>query len=155
MFRLILISGCVGLIALATGCSDSSSADAHAIQARSEEWSKAAVAKDAAKFASFYADDATMMLPNEPVFKGMDAIKNVLTPSMQDPNFALSFTAQKIEVSGVLGYLQGTLSHTTTARDGKPFVDKGKFVTVWKKQADGSWKIIVDISNSDLPPGGE
>ena len=94
------------------------------------------------------------MIPNEPVFRGMDNIKAVLTPMMQDPNFALSFKAEKIEVSGILAYTQGTYSQTSTARDGKPFVDTGKFLTVWKKQADGSWKAIEDILNSDLPPGG-
>ena len=95
------------------------------------------------------------MFPNEPAFKGMDAIKQVLAPMMQDPSFALSFKADKIEVSGGLAYSQGSLSLTTTARDGKPFTDTGKFVTVWKKQDDGSWKVLENIFNSDLPPGGK
>jgi len=94
------------------------------------------------------------MFPHEPVFRGMDSIKAVLTPMMQDPNFALSFTTGKVEVSGVLAYTQGTVSLKTTARDGKPFTDTGKYLTVWKKQPDGSWKVIEDIFNSDLPPAG-
>lgn len=154
MFRFVLLAGCGGLLAVAAGCSDTGAADAQAIKAKSEDWIKAAAAKDAAKFASVYADDATIMFANEPAFKGIDAIKNVMTPSMQDPNYALSFKMDRIEVSGILAYVQGTLSHTTTGRDGKPFVDTGKFLTIWKKQADGSWKIVADISNSDLPPGG-
>jgi len=32
--------------------------------------------------------------------------------------------------------------------------DKGKYVTVWKKQGDGSWKIYGDIGTPDLPPKG-
>jgi uncharacterized protein (TIGR02246 family) len=153
--RFCLLIGCVGLLAIATGCSqDTSAADAQAVKAKNDAWSKDAASKDAAKFATYYADDATVMIPNEPVFRGMDNIKAVLTPMMQDPNFALSFKAEKIEVSGILAYTQGTYSQTSTARDGKPFVDTGKFLTVWKKQADGSWKAIEDILNSDLPPGG-
>ena len=69
------------------------------------------------------------MFANEPAFKGMDAIKNVMTPSMQDPNYALSLKMDRIEVSGILAYVQGTLSHVTIRRDGKPFVDTGKFLT--------------------------
>ena len=153
MLRFFLLTGCVGLLALTSGCSqDTSAADAQAIKAKSEEWSKVGAAKDAAKFATFYADDATVMIPGEPIFRGMDSIKQVLTPMMQDPNFAMSFTTDKVEVSGSLGYSQGASSITTTARNGKPFVDKGKYLTVWKKQADGSWKAIEDIFNSDLPP---
>jgi len=34
----------------------------------------------------------------------------------------------------------------------KQIDDRGKFVVVWKKQADGAWKIVADIWNSDMPP---
>ena len=114
MFRFLLLTGCVGLLAFATGCSkDTSAADAQTIKTGSDDWSKACAAKDALKCASYYADDATVMFPNEPAFKGMDAIKQVLAPMMQDPSFALSFKADKIEVSGGLAYSQGSLSLTT------------------------------------------
>jgi ketosteroid isomerase-like protein len=152
--RIGLLMGCVGLLAVLAGCSGSDAGDAQAVKARSEAWNKDAASKNAAKFAEYYADDATVMIPNEPIFRGMDNIKAVLTPMMQDPNFALSFTASKIEASGILVYSEGTYSRTNTGRDGKPFVDTGKYLTVWKKQADGTWKAIEDIYNSDLPPGG-
>jgi ketosteroid isomerase-like protein len=153
--RFCLLMGCLGMLAIAAGCSQgNSTADAQAVKARNEAWSKDAASKDAAKFGTYYADDATVMMPNEPVFRGADSIKAVLVPTMQDPNFALSFKAEKIEASGILAYVQGTYSRTTTARDGKPFVDTGKSLSVWRKQADGSWKVIEDIFNSDLPPGG-
>ena len=156
MLRFLFLAGCAGLMALTTGCggSSSSAADAKIIQANSEKWSKAGGAKDAATFGSFYADDAVVMMPNEPIFKGMENIKNVLQPMMQDPNFALTFTTDKVEVSGILAYSQGTLSHTSTGRDGKPLTDTCKYVAVWKKQPDGSWKAIEHIFNSDLPPAG-
>lgn len=155
MLRLILLTACAGLLAFTTACSGgSSAADAKAIQTRSEQWSKAGSVKDLPSFVTFFADDGTVMIPNEPAFRGMDNIKAVFTPMMQDPNFALSFTTDKVEVSGILGYTQGTYALTNTGRDGKPLHDKGKYLTVWKKQADGSWKAIEDIFNSDLPPAG-
>lgn len=154
MLRAILIGVGAGLLALAAGCSNDSSGDAKTIKARSELWSKAGSVKDSASFATFYAGDATVMLPNEPAIHGMDSIKAVLTPMMQDPNFSLSFTTDKVEVSGILAYTQGTVSLRTTGRDGKPSSDTGKYLTVWKKQSDGSWKAIEDIFNSDLPLTG-
>lgn len=153
MLRFMLLAGCAGVLVFSTGCaSDTSAKDAQTIKSLSDDWSKAGAAKDPVKFGSFYADDAVVMFPNEPAFKGMADIKNVLGPMMSDPNFALSFGTDKVEVSGSLGYSQGTLSLTTTARTGKPFTDKGKYLTVWRKQADGSWKAIEDIFNSDAPP---
>jgi uncharacterized protein (TIGR02246 family) len=154
MCRAIFVMASAGLLVLTAGCSSGSGSDAKAIQAKSELWSKAGSAKDSASFATFYADDATVMFPNEPAFKGLDAIKAVLTPMMQDPNFALSFTTDKVEVSGILAYTQGAVSLRTTGRDGKPFNDTGKYLTVWKKQPDGSWRAIEDIFNSDLPATG-
>jgi ketosteroid isomerase-like protein len=138
-----------------TGCGGSSSADAKVIQARSELWSKAASVKDLPSFVGFYAADATVMLPNEPAIQGTDAIRAVIAPMMQDPNFALSFTPAKVEVSGILGYTEGAISLRTTGRDSKPLSDNGKYLRVWKKQPDGSWKAIEDIFNSDLPAPGK
>jgi ketosteroid isomerase-like protein len=37
---------------------------------------------------------------------------------------------------------------------GKPLRDRGKYVTVWRKQADGSWRVVRDVFNSDLPVPG-
>jgi ketosteroid isomerase-like protein len=57
----------------------------------------------------------------------------------------------KVEVarSGDLAYVVGTYAFAN------PALDKGKFVDIWKKQADGSWKAVVAIFNSDLPgPAG-
>jgi len=34
----------------------------------------------------------------------------------------------------------------------QPVVDNGKYLTVWKKQADGSWKVLFDMFNTDMPP---
>ena len=139
------------MLALTAACSPNSSADAKTIQAQSQQWSKASSVRDSASFVTFYADDATVMLPNEPAIHGMDAIKAVFTPMMQDPSFSFSFSTDKVEVSGVLAYTQGALTLQTTGRDGKPIRDTGKYLTVWKKQSDGSWKVIEDIFNSDLP----
>ena len=152
--RLLLMTGCAGLLLCAIGCApkDFSEADAQTIKTRSDEWSKAAGAKDGAKFASFYTDDATVMFPGEPAVHGMKDIKPVVGATMQDPNFALSFTTDKVEVSGTLAYSQGALSMTSTMRNGKPYTDKGKYLAVWKKQADGTWLAVEDIFNSDAPP---
>ncbi len=43
----------------------------------------------------------------------------------------------------------------TYAFDGGPISDVGKFVEIFKRQADGSWKIHVTIWNSDKPPPGQ
>ena len=155
MLKFMLLSGCVGLMALTMACSkDTSVADAQAIKDKEVAWSKDAASKDPAKFASYYADDATLMMPNEPILHGASNAKAAVGPMMQDQNFAFSFQGDKVEVSGDLAYTQGTYSMTMTDQKGNPAPDKGKYLDVWKKQADGSWKVVEDMFNSDLPAGG-
>ena len=155
MLKFMLLTGCAALMAMTVACSkDTSVADAQAIKDNEVAWSKDSASKDPAKFASYYADDATLMLPNEPILKGAGNIKSTAGAMMQDKNFALSFQGDKVEVAGGLAYTQGTYSMTMTDQKGNPAPDKGKYLTVWKKQADGSWKVIEDIINSDLPAGG-
>lgn len=53
--------------------------------------------------------------------------------------------------SGELGYTVGQYTITVTGEDGERSVEKGKYVTIWRKQADGSWKVVLDGGNSDGP----
>jgi ketosteroid isomerase-like protein len=155
MLRFMLLTGCVGLMAFATGCTqDTSAADLQAIKNQEIAWSKDAATKDVTKITAYYADDATLLLPNSPIVHGIAGIKSAFTGILQDKNFALTFTGEKAEVAGNLGYTQGNYSMTMSDAKGNPATDKGKYLTVWKKQADGSWKALEDMNNSDLPVGG-
>ena len=53
--------------------------------------------------------------------------------------------------SGEMGYIYGTYTLSMKGPSGKIEDDKGKMVEVWKKQADGKWKCVADIFNTDLP----
>ena len=155
MVKFMLLTGCVGLMALTMACSkDTSAADAQTIKDKEVAWSKDSALKDPAKWASNYTDDATFMMPNEPILHGASNVKSAMGAVMQDKNFAFSFQTEKVEVSGDLAYTQGAYSMTMTDQKGNPAPDKGKYLTVWKKQADGSWKVIEDMFNSDLGLGG-
>ncbi len=118
------------------------------------EWSAAAAAKDAAKFASFYAEDAVLMLEDAPDMRGIVAMREGIAGMMQDPNFQLSFHADEVVVarSRDLAYETGSYSLTMTGPDGGPMQEAGHYVVVWAKQADGTWKVVVDAPLSD-PPG--
>lgn len=131
---------------------DTRAADEAAIRELDKEWTAAAQAKDPAKFASFYADDAVLMLEATPLISGKVAISESLGAMMQDPNFALTFAPTRIDVarSGDLASDQGIFEMTNSdQKTKKPVVTKGKYVVVWKKQ-DGTWKAIVDAPISGL-----
>ena len=66
---------------------------------------------------------------------------------------SVSWKATRVEVakSGDMAYVSGTYEVTVNDASGKPVNDRGKYLEVWKKQADGKWKCGADIWNSDLP----
>jgi uncharacterized protein (TIGR02246 family) len=132
---------------------DNRAADEAAIHAAVKEWSAAAQAKDAETFASFYADDGVLMLEDAPDVSGAAAIREGIGGMMEDPNFDLSFAADKVVAarSGDLAYETGTFTLTVSDPDQKPATEKGHYVVVWRKQADGAWKAAVDAPVSDPP----
>ena len=54
--------------------------------------------------------------------------------------------------AGDLGYTLGTWQSTHYNEAGKGQVTTGKYVTIWRKQADGSWKVVFDGGNPDSSP---
>ena len=118
-----------------------------------DQWSKAAVSKDVDKAVSYYAADAVVMPPNAAAVTTKDAIRKVWSETLTNPGATMSWKASKVEVakSGDIGFVSGTYEYSMTDGSGKPVNDKGKYLAVWEKQADGSWKCGADIWNSDMP----
>lgn len=130
---------------------DTRAADEATLRNLDAEWSKAAGAKDLEKTVSYYSDDALVMAPNIPVLKGKEQARGMWKGMFSVPGFGGGWTATKVEVarSGDLGYVTGTYELSETDASGKPMTDKGKYLEIWKKQADGSWKCVADMFNSD------
>jgi ketosteroid isomerase-like protein len=101
----------------------------------------------------FYTEDAKVMGPGMPILEGRQAIKTAFAAMgvIQDEKW----NTVSLEGRGDLAYEQGTYTNTITPPGASAAViDKGKYITVWKKQSDGSWKAARDIWNSDLPAAG-
>jgi uncharacterized protein (TIGR02246 family) len=134
---------------------DTREADAKAIRDFETAWMQAFATKDVEKIGVFYTDDTSALMPNAPVLNGVAAIKAALKPMVEDKNFAITFAATKVEVSKAsdIAYSQGAYSMTLTdPKTKKAVTEKGKYITVYKKQADGSWKPAADMINGDGPP---
>jgi len=117
------------------------------------QWSAAAGTKDLEKTVSYYADDANVMPPNGPAATTKEAIRAAWKELLTTAGASISWTASKVEVasSGDIAYTTGAYQLTMNDAGGKSVPDHGKYLEVWKKQADGSWKVVADIWNSDLP----
>jgi uncharacterized protein (TIGR02246 family) len=134
---------------------DTRAADEQAIKDQETAAQQAWTAKDTDKVAALYADDATVMLPNAPVMTGKAAISAAFKGVGSDPNFSLSLQNTSVETSkgGDLGFVRGSyVVHQTDAKTKKATMEKGHYVLVYKKQADGSWKIVADTAIPEASP---
>lgn len=124
-----------------------------AIEANDARFDSAAMKGDSAALTSFYADDAILMLSNMPAARGHDAIAKTfggMTSSAKLSTFKL--TTQDVIVAGDYAIETGALEMAVQAAKGaKPTSTMNKYLVVWKKQPDGSYKILRDIANSDQP----
>jgi len=157
MEKLFLVLATV-LVLAASGCGPQVDVEAEeaAIRAAEDEALKIAQAKDAERWASVYADDARVFPPNALLVTGKEAIRKLFAELFASPGFEIDWEVTRVEVSraGDLGYVVGTHKVTVNDDEGNPVTDRGKWIAIWKKQADGTWKCIEDIWNSDRPTGG-
>jgi uncharacterized protein (TIGR02246 family) len=110
---------------------------------------------DTATALANYAEDAVVMQPGMAMMNGRAAISQGFAGLMaQFTPSNMKFTTSDVVVSGDLAVETGQYEMTLTPKGGKPMNDKGKYLTIWRRQADGSWKIIRDINNSDAAPTG-
>ncbi len=124
------------------------------IRAADAGWLKTYEAKDVSKAVAFCDEQGSMLWPNAPVATGKEAITKLTASAFAIPDFKLAWQPEKVGVarSGDLGYTSGTYVWTFKDASGKPVSDKGKYLTVWKRQTDGSWKVLFDMFNTDLSP---
>jgi uncharacterized protein (TIGR02246 family) len=124
-----------------------------AIEVGNTKFVDAVKKSDSTTIAANYADDAIVMAPGAEAWRGRDAIRKGFTGMMTAmPAKEFSLKTDDITVGGELAVETGSYEMTVQPKGGKEMKDKGKYVVVWKRQADGSWKIIRDIFNSDAPP---
>ena len=156
-----LVISLAALLALAvSGCAPQVDVEAEAAairEATDVEWLEAGQAKDLDRWVSFHTDDASLLPPNAPIVTGKEAIRAFVSKLISTPGWAASWQTTKIEVSrsGDLAYSYGPQQTTVDDAEGNPVTDQQKWVAVWKKQPDGSWKCAVLILNSDGPPASE
>ena len=142
---------------LLTGCAqtapDAHETEENTLRELDARWSQTAGAKDLDATVGFYSDDAVVLPGGAPVANTKQTIREVWAP-MPAPNALVSWQVQQAEVarSGDVGYARGVYQFVMKDAAGRAATETGKFLEVWKKQADGKWKCAVDSFSADAPP---
>jgi len=156
------ILGCAAILAC-TACQQNeakptganTTADTQAIEQVEKAQMAAIAARDAAGAAGVYSDDALFLNEKGSISRGHDAIAAGFKAMLADPAVKLTYAPgpKTFSAGGDMAYSTAdyTLSFTDPATQ-KPVTVKGTNLSIWRKQADGSWKLVAD-SNPGAPTG--
>jgi uncharacterized protein (TIGR02246 family) len=107
-----------------------------------EAWDKA----DASLIAGLFAADGVLLGRNGKSFKGPNQILERMKTVMEASGKGVKSTVTTVDLwlIGDTAYETGKYSYTSQEK-GQPVTDEGRYVTIWRRQSDGSWKIIADM----------
>ena len=111
----------------------------------------AATAQDRVEgWVRYFAPDGSMFRPGG-LATGPAAVRERMTPAFADTSFTLSWepTQAQIAASGDLGYTIGRYQSRRRGPTGEVRTATGSYLTVWRKQPDGTWKVVADIGTPD------
>jgi uncharacterized protein (TIGR02246 family) len=117
-----------------------------AIDKGNAQWSEGWAKGDATLVASIFASDGVQLAGNGEIIRGRQEIRDRQKKQMEtvDPGTKVTVTTTKVWLDGDLAYETGKYKYEYREK-GKPAVDEGKYVTLWKRQKDGSWKLTMDM----------
>src|SRR5204863_805957 len=121
---------------------------------RDAEWADLASAgKDVEKIVSYWTDDAVLIFPGQPVLEGKAAIRAYVAESLNTPGFRIHWVSEKPVFSsdGKLAYMRGKNEVTAPGPNGAPTTVHLRGISIWRLDADGRWRCVVDISNEEPP----
>jgi ketosteroid isomerase-like protein len=128
-------------------------AELTALRAAATAYYAAASAKDPAGVVALYDRDAVMVPPNADLVEGLEGVQGYRFGFISTPGVELRFEILRAEVSASadMGWTLALGDITINRPDGSVDSDLVRDFHVWKKQTDGSWKVVADIWNSGIP----
>lgn len=117
----------------------------------SRDWSRVSGTDSIDRIVSYWADDATLISTDEPTIQGKEAIRAMVVSSSKMPGFKISWEpiSATVSKSGDLGYLVERNQMSFPDSTGKTLTVRSRVITIWRKDSDGAWKNIVDMSSRE------
>ncbi len=114
-------------------------------------FARATATRGLAGFSSFLAEDAMTIRADAPVVKGARAVAGRWAPLLNNPALSITWQPQEASISagGDLGFTVGTYEIVRTAGANRGPAGSGKYVTIWKRQPSGEWKVVFDSGVQD------
>lgn len=144
------------LVAVLTGCARAPdpAATRAALMDADRAFNHATAERRTDGWMEFFAEDGAM-IRSAGTITGRTAIREDMAKAFADTSFTLTWEPLQADASGDVGYTNGKYEARFRDAKGNALVRTGRYLTVWKKQVDGSWKVVRDIGVQDAPPAGQ
>jgi len=126
-----------------------SDTDIAAVEAATNQYSTAILGGDYDKIRTLAHPDIVLMPPGAQLIKGTDA---VIEWMQQGPAPEGSLNPEDVQGSGDIAYVRGNFDLIMKINDSTQVSENGKYVEIWRKMEDGSWKVQTDVWNSNTSP---
>jgi uncharacterized protein (TIGR02246 family) len=150
--RIILLVCAVGSLSscLGAGSGPSLEEDLAAIAQLRAEHVRGVNSTDAGLVLSGFAEEVAYLGPGLDPILGIDALRAFLQPVYEQVHMNISMTPNDVQVVGDVAYEWGSISgRIVMAPDAPPQAVNAKYVYVYRRQRDGSWRIVYDIYNDN------
>jgi len=107
--------------------------------------------EDVVALADFYTEDAKVLPPNMEMVNGKQAIQAFWENARERGVRSINLETVEVGFDGDLAYERGVSTVNIQPEGAQATTVRGKYLVILKRQTDGSWKLAVDIWNSDLP----
>ena len=108
-----------------------------------------------AGFASWFAENGVALGNGKAPVMGRVAIEKSANWSPKDYELTWTPTDAQMGPSGDMGYTWGHFEGRSKDSSGNPVLTSGRYITIWRKQADGSWKVVLDAGANEPAAAGD
>jgi uncharacterized protein (TIGR02246 family) len=119
------------------------------------EYSEAIREGNLAGVVAGYTDDATMVPPDGEIVKGKKAIEEMYKKFFQIGMKEIVLTTIEVGGHGDVAYEIGKTRVRIQPEGQAAMIDSTKYLVIWKRQADNTWKVHADIWNFSAPMAGK
>lgn len=132
---------------------DTTEADIEAIRQVDDRMVEATNSGDIEAWLAVYTEDTVVMPPNEPVVVGRDAVRAWAQQMFDQLDMEDTVSIQEIQVAGDWAFMRATYNFRTTPKAGGESMEvTGKYLAIFSRQPDGSWRLARLVWNTDNPP---
>lgn len=151
--RVVVTFGVLASLGACQDTGDHRTTDAAAVLAADSAWAQTFARKDMRAYLTFVDSNASILAPGAPAVSGLRDVRTLVESYMTLPGLRGTWHPERAEVarSGELAYTIGTTDLSYDDPSGQRINERGKYLEVWRKGADGRWRMVTEIFNADAP----